>query len=64
MRTSFVQLLREICDECHLDMVTFSKDWIINVSDSSGKQVFIYGYNFDINGSASQQVCSLQVVLC
>lgn len=56
MRDEFIQLLREICDESHLEMTTFSHDWIIRIKGSHKNEANIYGYNFDVNGSASQQV--------
>ena len=55
-RRVFIEVLREIADIHGLEMITFSSDWIIQLS-SQGKLAYIYGYNFDINGSAAQQIC-------
>ena len=55
-RNDFVALIKEIGRDLDLDVDTMASDWIIKLSVCSSKFTFIYGYNFDLNGSASQQV--------
>jgi hypothetical protein len=57
-RAAFIQLLEEIAEREEL-CISFAADkWVVKLQSLSGRSTFIYGYNFDINGSASQQVCS------
>ncbi len=53
-----VKIIREICAESGYTFRSFSYDWILQISKSfSEKSMFIYGYQFPLNDSASDQIC-------
>jgi hypothetical protein len=55
-RADFLDLIREICTDSDFKMDLFSSGWVVRLFRVDGKSSFIYGYCFDLNGSASQQV--------
>lgn len=55
-RASFVSLIERICGDENISLSLFSMDWILKLQQGD-RMSFVYGYNFDINGSAGMQVC-------
>jgi len=56
-RRILVQLVKEICADHGIDCQAISEDWIIKLEKNSQKH-FIYGYNFNLNGSATQLIAN------
>lgn len=56
-RNYFISLLRDISLEESITIDLFSANWIVKLTRKK-KSTFVYGYNFDLNSSASQQICS------
>ena len=55
-RSEYVNVIREIALENDLKFSSFSHDWIIRI-DRGLESTFIFGYYFDINPSASSEIC-------
>ena len=56
-RNNFIALLRDIASEESLGIELFSANWIIKFTGKR-RSTFVHGYNFDLNSSAAQQICS------
>ena len=56
-RTYFTDLIREISAEEEYQLDCFSQDWILRLTDKSGRMQTVFGYYFDINGSAAAEIC-------
>ena len=56
-RRQFTDLIREVALEEGYQLESFSQDWIFRLTDKSGRMQNIFGYYFDINGSAAAEIC-------
>lgn len=52
-----VKIVKEICAENDIDFISFSYDWILQLS-ANGRKMFIYGYKFPNNNAAIEQICN------
>jgi len=51
-----VKIIKEICTENHIPLKLFSYDWIMQLT-IGGKNVYVYGYQFQNNNAASGLIC-------
>ena len=54
--SSFVQILREICEKNGISLQSFSGNWAHRLSRDK-KQGFIVGYQFGLNPASVQEIC-------
>ncbi len=55
--SQYVKILREICEEEGIRLFSYSSDWAFML-EKEGKRAFILGYQFGLNASSVQQICT------
>merc|ERR1719346_354740 len=57
-RSRFVAALRGVAAKHELDVQTFSRDWIVQITDpKTQRKCSIFGYTFDINPAGAAEIC-------
>ncbi|MGI6107893.1 MAG: ATP-grasp domain-containing protein [Lachnospiraceae bacterium] len=56
-KSTYVQLLTEICREEGITLSSWSSDWAFRLTKGT-RRAFILGYQFGLNSSSSQQICT------
>lgn len=59
-RKIFTELIKEICIDENIDVQTFSYDWVFRLN-KDGVFKYIIGYNFDLNSSSVDRLCTDKV---
>lgn len=54
--SSFVKIIKEICQEEDISIASFSSDFMFRLS-KNGKENHIFGYQFGLNSASSHMIC-------
>lgn len=52
-----VKIVKEICQEEHLEFQSFSYDWIFHIRNKQGKSTFIFWFQFWLNPASINSIC-------
>jgi len=57
-RSRFVDALRAVAEKHGFGFQTFSRDWIVQITDpKSHRRCSVFGYTFDVNPAAAVEIC-------